>query len=273
MASLLDSPWLGQEFSPPTPLDIATVEGAIVARLRSLISAVEVVHFPDDAKNYRLTHRTGAALVVYRGATYGQVEDTAAIVQERRLEFDVTLLIRDLGWTVGGPAAGSRPRAYAILESLRAALTGFTVPGARKMYPLREKFIERDPQGGVWIYVVTVALSTIAVEPSTPDDFPPFIKGVAEESGGETTVSVSATQFTFDQQDQIQLPNPNVAALKVSASSGTAYELGTDYTLDQVNGVIARVPGGAIVSGATVEVAWSYSDVAVASAGQSTPIG
>ena len=70
MSAVLDSSWIGQNFSPPTPLDIATIEGAIVARLRSVLNAVEVVHFPDDPKNYRLTHRTGAALVVYRGATY-----------------------------------------------------------------------------------------------------------------------------------------------------------------------------------------------------------
>lgn len=273
MASVLDSTWLGQRFSPPTPLDIATIEGAIVARLRSSISAVEVVHFPDDPKNYRLTHRAGAALVVYRGATYGQVEDTAAIIQERSLEFDVTLLVRDLGWTLGGPVAGSRPGAYAILESIRAALTGFQIPGARKMYPVREKFLERDQQGGVWIYVISFALSTIAVEPSTADDFPLFIKGVAEESGGETTVTLGASPFTFNGQDRIQLPNPNVVALTVRALDGTVCTLGTDFTLDQVNGIIARISGGAIASGATVEVAWSYADVAIASAGRSAPTG
>ena len=35
MAPAIDDPWNGQVFSPPTPLDLETIEEAIVARLRS----------------------------------------------------------------------------------------------------------------------------------------------------------------------------------------------------------------------------------------------
>lgn len=266
MAVFVDSPWAGQSFSPPTPLNVATIEAAIIARLRSMVSAVEVVHFPDDPRTYRLTHRVGAALVVYRGSTYGEVRDTAAIVQERRLEFDITVLVRDLGWSVGGNPAGASPGAYAILESIRAALTGYQVAGARKLYPVREKFVDRDRQGGVFIYLLTVALTTLAVEPSAPDNFPRFIKGVAQERGGETTVTVGASPFTFDSQGQIQLPNANIVAVSVSSPGGTVYAEGTDYALDAVNGIIARLAAGAIAARATVSVAWSYGDTAVATA-------
>ena len=45
---LLDSPWGGTTFSPPTALDIATVEAAIVAQLQAAVgNTVEVTHFPD----------------------------------------------------------------------------------------------------------------------------------------------------------------------------------------------------------------------------------
>ena len=83
---------------------------------------------------------------------------------------------RHSGWDVA--------RAYAILESIRAALTGYQVPGARKIFMVSEKFVERDPEGGVWIYLISIALMTLAVEPSTVEEFPLFIKGVAEEIGG-----------------------------------------------------------------------------------------
>lgn len=265
MAAVLDSSWQGQNFSPPTPLDIATLEAAIVARLRSSITAVEVAHFPDDPRNYRLTHRTGAALVVYRGAKYSDVEDTGAIIQQRILEFEVTLLIRDLGSSVGGPPGGGRPGTYSVLEAIRTALTGFQVPGARKMYPTSEKFLQRDPQGGVWMYAISFALSTMAVETALADEFPLFIKGVAEESGGETPVAAAA-EFTFDSQNQIQLPNTNVLAVTLTASGGGLYESGVDYSLDSVNGVVTRIASGTIPVGATVQVRWSYADSVVATA-------
>jgi hypothetical protein len=272
MGVLLDRPWIGQQFSPPTRIDIATIEAAIVTRLRAMVPSIEIVHFPDAAKNYRLTHRIGAALVVYRGATYGQVEDTAAIIQERKLEFDVTVLVRDLGWSVGGTPGGTSPGSYAILESIRAALTGYQVPGARKIFLVSEKFVERDHEGGVWIYLISIALMTIAVEPSTIDEFPLFIKGVAEEGGGESTVTIGATQFTFNSLDQIQLPNRNLIAVTVSAIGGSAFVLGSDFTIDPVNGIVTRIVVGAIAHGASVNVAWSYADSVIASAGESSPL-
>jgi hypothetical protein len=274
MAAILDIPWRGEIFSPPTPLDIATIEAAIVGRLSSMVSVIEVVHFPGAPASYRLTHRTGAALVTYRGSKYGPMSDTAAIVQERRLEFDVTLLIRDLGRSAGGPAAGGRPGAYSLLEAIRGALTGFQVPGTRKMYPVSEKFLERDPQGGVWMYVISFVLSTLAVERSSSDEFPLFVKGIAEETAGETIVTVGASPFTFNSQGQIQLPTLNIVSSALSALDGTFYAEGSDYTLDRVNGVITRTPSGSIATDATVEIAWSYADVAIASAeaDQSSPI-
>ena len=73
-----------------TALDLATIETAIVSRLQAMVTSIEIVHFPDSPKNYRLTHKIGAALIVYRGSEYGQVEDTASMIQERKMEFDVT---------------------------------------------------------------------------------------------------------------------------------------------------------------------------------------
>jgi len=105
-AVVLDSPWLGQDFTPPTPLDIETIETTVVNRLSAQITGIEIARFPDQPEAYRMTHRIGAALVRYDGAEYGKLIDSAAIVQERTLKFEITIMMRDLGWSVGGGAAG-----------------------------------------------------------------------------------------------------------------------------------------------------------------------
>ena len=268
---VVDAPWTGEQFSPPTAIDLASIENAIVERLRALVTSIEIVHFPDNPKNYRLTNSIGAALVVYRGSDYGRVEDTASIIQERRMEFDVNLLVRDLGWSVGGTPAATSPGAYALLEAIRAALTGYQIPGARKIFMVREKFVERDADGGVWMYLLTIALSTLALEGDVPEDFPLFTKGVALEANGESTVTIGTTGFTFDSQDQIQLPNPNIVALTLSTPEGATLSLGTDFALDPISGLVTRLPAGGIGSGASVNIAWSYSDAAIAADGESAP--
>jgi len=271
MGVTLDSAWAGQTFAPPTPLDIATIESAIAAQLRAQVSAIEIAQFPDKAAAYRLTHRIGAALVAWRGATYGALTDTAAVVQARRLEFEITLLVRDLGWSFGGDPAGPNPGAYALLEAIRAALTGLQVSGCRKMFPMREQFLGRDPQGGVWIWSALYALETMALEASTQDNFPIFIKGLALEEGGQTVKAATAAAYTFNSQNVIQLPVGNVANLVVTpAGGGNPYLAGTDYALDAVNGIITRTAGGAIASGATVSVAYTYSETVTAVAGGSS---
>lgn len=271
MGVTLDSAWAGQSFAPPTPLDLATIESAIAAQLRAQINTIEIAQFPDKPAAYRLTHRIGAALVAWRGATYGALIDTAAIVQARRLEFEITLLVRDLGWSFGGDPSGPDPGSYALLESIRAALTGLRIPGCRKMYPLREQFLGRDPQGGVWTWSALYALETMALEASRQDNFPLFIKGTALEEGGQTETSVTQAVYTFSAQDLIQLPAGNVISLVVTpAGGGNSYLAETDYTLDAVNGIITRIAGGAIAAGAAVNIAYSYADSVTAVAGGSS---
>jgi Gp37 protein len=273
MGAVLDAPWTGASYSPPTAIDIATVEAAIVAQLQATVAGIEIAHYPDRPESYRMTHRVGAALVMYKGAQYGAQLDTAAIIQERRLEFEVTVMMRDLGWSYGGAGDGPSPGAYAILEAIRTALTGFRVPGCRKIYALRERFIERDKQGGVWIYAIAFGLSTVAVEPSPTDNFPLFVTGIAQEEGGETTVTLGTAQFTFDTNGQIQLPNRNVFAVAVTAAGGAQLTLNIDFSLDGVNGIITAVAGGASGAGQTVSIAYSFAERVVAEAGQTAPAG
>ena len=271
MATMLDAPWAGADFTPPTAIDIATIETAIVAQLAAQVAGIEVADYPDRPESYRLTHRVGAALVQYLGAKYGAMRDTAAIIQERVMEFGVTVMMRDLGWSYGAEPSGPSPGAYAILEAVRAALTGFRIPGCRKTYPRAERFVERDKQGGVWIYLITFALSTMAVEPSSTDSYPLFVRGVAMEEGGQSQITLAPAPFMFDAAGTIQLPNGNVTAVVVTAAGGATLTAGTDYSLDAVNGVITALAGGAAAAGDTVQVGYTYADYAIAAAGETSP--
>jgi Gp37 protein len=272
-AVVLDSAWIGETFAPPTPLDIGTIEAAIVNQLNSQITEIEVVHFPDTPEAYRMTHRIGAALVRYDGGEYGKSIDTAAIVQERTLKFEITVMMRDLGWNVGGPSGGATPGAYSMMEAVRVALTGFRVPGCDKAYPLRERFIKRDKQGGVWIYAISFELRTAAVEASVTENYPLLTTATAQEQGGITTLSLAPVLYQFSSSGQIQLPNANISALPVTnPANGALYTPENDYTSDAVNGIIPRTSTGAIPPDAFVDVAYTYAEAVTAIAnGGSAP--
>jgi len=273
---VLDSPYTGQTFTPPTPLDIATIEAAIVAQLAAAIgNLVEVTHFPDKPEAYELRHRIGVAMVIYMGGDYGEILDIYNVAQERTMEFGVGLRIRDLGWAYGGPPSGTSPGAYQVLESIRVALTGFQPnTGCTKMKPLRERFIDRDKQGGVWVYEMVFATRTVAVENFQPPTFPLFIHGTALEEGGVTTMQVGVALLTFSgNPGTISLPQGNLSAVMVKNQAlTTTYTEGADYSVDYVNGVITRIASGAIASNATVAASYGYSEVVtVLASGGSVP--
>jgi hypothetical protein len=273
VAAVLNSPWGGTTFSPATPLDIATIEAAIVVQLQTYLSSalggqmIEVTHFPDRPEAYEMRHRIGVAMVIYTGADYGPIVDIGHVAQERSLEFRVGLRIRDLGWAFGGPPSGTSPGAYQVLEAIRLALLGFQPnTGCTPMKAIRERFLERDRQGGVWVYDITFATRTVVVENYQPANFPLFIHGTAQEEGGVTTVQVGVALLTFaGSPEVITLPQGNLSAVTVKSQDlTTTYTPGSDYTLDAVNAVITRGISGSIGSGATVAVSYAHSEIVTA---------
>ena len=273
MAALLDSPWTGQNFSPATPLDIATIESLIVAQLQTFLAAalgpqmIEVTHFPDRPEAYELRHRIGTAMVIYQGGDYGPILDIGHVAQERTVEFAVGLRIRDLGWAFGGQPSATSPGAYQIIELARMALLGFQPnTGCTPMKAIREGFLDRDRQGGVWVYEIILATRTVVVENYQPPSYPLFIHGTANEEGGQTTFQVGIELLTFSgSPGSITLPQPNISALIVKSQNlATVYAAGTDYSLDNVNGIITRIAAGSIPANATVAVSYGYSDVVTA---------
>ena len=274
MGVFLDTSWPGQNFSPPQPLDIATLEAAIVAQLQAALgNVVEVTHFPDRPEAYEPRHRIGVVMVIYSGSDYGEIIDIANVAQERTLEFSVGIRIRDLGWAFGGPLSATSPGAYQLLEGIRLALTGFQpIPGCTKLKPLREKFIERDRQGGVWVYEMVFSTRTVAVENYQPPTFPLFTHGMALDEGGDTTSQLQIGLHTFTgTPGTITLSQQNISAVVVKSQDlFTAYSPVTDYSIDNINGVLTRNASGAIPANATVAVSYGYSDVVTALASGGT---
>src|SRR5579875_1176122 len=112
------------------------------------------------------------------GGDYGEILDIGHVAQERTLEFAVGIRIRDLGWAFGGPPSGTSPGAYQILEAVRTALMGFQPnTGCTPMKAVRERFVDRDRQGGVWVYEIIFSTRTVVVENYRPPSYPLFIKG------------------------------------------------------------------------------------------------
>jgi hypothetical protein len=272
-APAMPAPWGGQTFSAAEPLDIASIEAAIVAQLQSYLSnvlgnqVIEVVHFPDRPEAYEMRHRIGVAMVIYMGSDYGKIVDIGHVAQERTLTFSVGLRIRDLGWASGGPPSGASPGAYQILEAIRTALLGFEVnSGCTPMRAVRERFIDRDRQGGVWVYEIWFSTRTVVVENYQAPSAPLFLRGTAQEEAGMTAIQVGVALMTFvGTPGTITLPHRNLSAVVLKSTNlVTSYVLGTDYSLDTVNGIITRIVGGGIAANATVAVSYAYSDVVTA---------
>jgi hypothetical protein len=122
-------------------MDIKAIEDAIIAKLQTDITGVQIEGFPENLTNYQFIHPVAAILVQYRGADFERSKTLSEIHQVARLEFACVLISRGLRTHAG---------AYAYLDQIRASLTGYQINGLSKMQPVSEKFI--DEQTGVWFY-------------------------------------------------------------------------------------------------------------------------
>jgi hypothetical protein len=87
--------------------------------------------------------------VSYSGSSFSEPTHLDALIQERMLEFTLTLQIKDLR---------SHEGAYAYLEQIRSALSGFSPQNdMRAMYLIEEGFI--DMVKNVWFWGQTWRLS------------------------------------------------------------------------------------------------------------------
>lgn len=132
---------------------INQLEEQIISRLKQEIPDLLIEGFPEKPEQFQLIHPKGAILVHYQGADYSNTKATDAIVQDKKLEFALTVVTRHLRSNEG---------AYAYLDDIRRILTGYKIDGCSKMYPVKENFLSEN--AGIWQYSINFVLTTPVIE-------------------------------------------------------------------------------------------------------------
>ena len=132
-------------------MNLITVEDDIIAKLKADITTVEVVPWPDNPADFKNLHPTGAILVRYDGSGYITPipNSSKIIVHDRSSNWGISIIQENLRETKGHQGV------YTLLESIRSALTGYTITGlddASVMYPTSDGFTREV--AGTWLYKI-----------------------------------------------------------------------------------------------------------------------
>ena len=134
-------------------MHIAEVENQIIQKIRENIPELHVEGFPDKPSEFRLTHPNGAILVHYQGGNYSEPKSLGYIIQDKKLEFSVSVVTRNLR---------SHEGAYFYIDKIREILTGYRPDNCSKMQPNKEAFLSEDT--GIWQYTINFLLTTPTIE-------------------------------------------------------------------------------------------------------------
>lgn len=134
-------------------MHIAEVENLIIEKIKENIPELHVEGFPDKPSEFRLTHPKGAILVHYQGGNYSEPKSLGYIVQDKKLEFSVTVVTRNLRTHEG---------AYSYLDRVREILTGYRPKNCSKMQPSKENFLIET--AGIWQYSINFTLTTPVID-------------------------------------------------------------------------------------------------------------
>ncbi len=132
---------------------INTIETAIVEKLQTDFSDFLTQGFPDKPQDFTFLHPLGAILVHYRGGNYSNTNSLSYVTQEKKLDFSITLITRNLR---------SHNGAYEKLEQIKQSLAGFEIEGCSKLTPTKENFVSET--NGIWQYEILFSLTTQSVE-------------------------------------------------------------------------------------------------------------
>lgn len=258
----------GRTFTPAVSLDIASLQGAVVGQLSQSFAGtpVGVFGYPDVPTDdwWDETGAIGYLLVAYVGAQYSEPKSTDSMVQERRADFKIIVIARQISWADFSAAGVFQ----ALLQVAKGSLTGFRPPGWRNCYLTSEGFDEQDPQGGIWLYSLKYRAITFEIKQPQPqvDAALALLKQITFiETSGDSAVPIAAAQFTFGPEGVLQLPAENVTDVTVTdLPTARLYVAGVDYTVQQAQGTLTVVQGGGISAGETVSVSYSTGDVVIA---------
>ena len=134
-------------------MNIKEIENEIINRLKSKLSKFQVEGFPERPQEFILLHPVGALLVHYRGGNYSNSNAIGVISQERKLEFAITVVTRNLRSNNG---------TYETLDRVKQILCGYKIHGCSKMTPTKENFISET--NGIWQYEIGFNITTPSIE-------------------------------------------------------------------------------------------------------------
>ena len=115
-------------------MDTTDIENKILARLEERIKDLAIEGFPDDPDTYTLSHPNGAILLHYGGSGYEKPDTYNIIIQAQEMQWPMTIVARSLRDHTG---------IYAYLSAVKAALTGYRVPGYTKLYMVDDRYLGR----------------------------------------------------------------------------------------------------------------------------------
>jgi len=134
-------------------MTINEIENQIIERINSKINDLHIQGFPEKPSEFRLTHPKGAILVHYQGGNYSESKSLGYMVQDKKLEFSVTVVTKNLR---------SHEGSYFYLDKVRQILTGYRPDNCSKMQPIKEDFLSED--NGIWQYSINFSLTTPTIE-------------------------------------------------------------------------------------------------------------
>ena len=134
-------------------MTIIEIENQIIDQIKSQINDLHIQGFPEKPSEFRLTHPKGAILVHYQGGNYSESKSLGYMVQDKKLEFSVTVVTKNLR---------SHEGSYFYLDKVRQILTGYRPDNCSKMQPIKEDFLSED--NGIWQYSINFSLTTPTIE-------------------------------------------------------------------------------------------------------------
>ncbi|OGG99641.1 MAG: hypothetical protein A2600_07535 [Candidatus Lambdaproteobacteria bacterium RIFOXYD1_FULL_56_27] len=136
---------------------IQAIENAIVSRLKTQLTGLEVRSFPDKPEGFLVKGHLGSVLVRYLGSSFltglelgptslGQID---GLPGARTFQFEVALVTRGLQDHQG---------AYPLMEAVLESLTGYCPAGASEFLPIRDGYLGRDE--GLWFFSIWFSTTT-----------------------------------------------------------------------------------------------------------------
>lgn len=149
---------------------IDAIENSIIEHLKASLKDLHIEGFPEKPDQFNLIHPKGAILVHYQGANYSPTNSTSSIIQEKKLVFSATAVMRHLR---------SNDGAYEVLDKVRELLTGFKIDNCSKISMIKENFLSEN--AGIWQYAINFSLIAQNIENLSTEDEIKLVKAKIEE--------------------------------------------------------------------------------------------